>query len=174
VALAAVEHLIRLHLIGMMIRIELTQKYKIDLIKIKCKYENSEAVLGVNAYMSDALNAAPMKIISGWLIMAILVGCGSSGSVQKLGPDTYTVRSQVVFGPGKATEAQANALTVANNFCASQGKEVVVDSYNTMGHAMSVTGDSEVRFKCLVKGDADLRRPRFEAQPNLIIENRQR
>jgi hypothetical protein len=40
-ALAAVEQLIRLQLIDMMIRIEFTQKYKIDLVKIKCKYEHS-------------------------------------------------------------------------------------------------------------------------------------
>jgi hypothetical protein len=40
-ALAAVEQLIRLQLIDMMIRIEFTQKYKIDLVKIKCKYEPS-------------------------------------------------------------------------------------------------------------------------------------
>ena len=114
-----------------------------------------------------------MRLILVALFTTLLTGCSSSG-VQKLGPDTYTISTQVVFGPNKATSARANALAAANEFCVNQGKELMVDTYNTTGHAMSVTGDSEVRFRCLNQGDAELRRPRFEAQPNFILENRQR
>lgn len=115
-----------------------------------------------------------MKLFFTLLAIATLAACASSGGVLKLGPDTYMVSSQVLFGPGKATSARAAALTEADNFCTNLGREVVVDAFNTTGHAMSLTGDSEVRFKCLLAGDTDLRRPKFESQPNLVIETRQR
>jgi hypothetical protein len=115
-----------------------------------------------------------MKLFFTFLVTAGLAACASSGGVLKLGPDTYMVSSQVLFGPGKATSARAAALIEADKFCTSQGKEVLVDSFSTTGHAMSITGDSEVRFKCLRAGDTDLQRPKFESQPNLVIETRQR
>lgn len=104
-----------------------------------------------------------------------LMGCAATSTgVQKLGPDTYTVSSQVVLGPGKANAARAAALKEAEQFCATLNKELVVDGYSTSGSAMSVTGDSEVRFKCLARGDRDLQRPNMQLTPNMVIEDRRR
>jgi len=102
----------------------------------------------------------------------IAMGCASSNNVQKLGPDTFLISSQVMFGPNKANSARAAALRGAEDFCLKQDKEVLVDEYKSTGHAMSLTGDTQVRFKCLNKGDPDLKRPDFRQTPDLVIENR--
>ena len=107
-------------------------------------------------------------------LLFLVTACATSSGVQRLGPDTFVVSSQVMFGPGKASSARASALAEAEAFCAKLGKEVLVDEYKTAGHAMSLTGDSEVRFKCLARGDEDLKRPSFQPNPNVIIEDRRR
>lgn len=113
-----------------------------------------------------------IKLIFLVFLGILLMGCAASPDVQKLGPDTFLISSQVMFGPNKANSARAEALRSAEEFCLKQGKEVLVDEYRSTGHAMSLTGDSQVRFKCLDKGDRDLKRPTFRQTPDLVIENR--
>ena len=116
-----------------------------------------------------------MKLTLITILLMSLVGCGAtSGGVQKLGPDTYTVSSQVMFGPGKASASRAAALSEAERFCEGQGKEVLVDGYSTQGHSMSLTGDSEVRFKCLPRNDRDLRRPNIQTAPTVLIQDQRK
>jgi len=105
------------------------------------------------------------------LVIAAL-GCASQGDVQRLGPDTYLISSQVVFGPNKANNSRSKALRGAEEFCTKQGKQVLVDDYQSTGHAMSFTGDTSVRFKCLIQGDKDLKRPEYRQAPDIVIENR--
>jgi hypothetical protein len=104
--------------------------------------------------------------------MLVISACSSSSGILKLGPDTYTINTQVVFGPNKASESRAAALKEAEQFCTTQGRELLVDGYTTTGHAMAFTGDSEVRFKCLQNADTDLKRPSYQSAPNTTIEIR--
>ncbi|MFL6301598.1 MAG: hypothetical protein ACJ71N_13420 [Terriglobales bacterium] len=72
------------------------------------------------------------------------------------------VSSQVMFGPGKGAAARNAALKEAGDFCGQQAKELLVDDYTSAGGANTITGDAEVRFRCLAKDDPELRRPAFQ------------
>jgi putative hemolysin len=112
-----------------------------------------------------------MRAAISLVVVLALSACATSSGVQKLGPDTYVVSSQVMFGPGKASSARAAALNEAQQFCANLGRELLVDDYSTKGNAMTVTGDSEVRFKCLPQDDAALKRPTYKPAPSIVIED---
>lgn len=116
-----------------------------------------------------------MKAPAYLLLTAIaLAACSSTSGVQRLGPDTYLLSTQVMFGPNKAGSSRTAALAQAGEYCAQQGKEILVDDFKTAGHAMSVTGDTQLTFKCLNKGDPDLRRPTYTQPATIVIEDRRK
>lgn len=104
------------------------------------------------------------------ICLATLAGCASTSGVQKIGPDTFLISTQVVLGPNKANSSRAAALTEAAQFCEKSGKELLVDNFSTTGQAMSLTGDSQVTFKCLARSDPDLKRPVYTPPPSTVIE----
>jgi hypothetical protein len=106
---------------------------------------------------------------------ALLVGCASSTGVLPAGPDTYTISEKFPPMRGGAVEAQRDALSKANEFCAQQGRQFVP---NNMGQApidnpYGATGYS-VTFKCLLPSDPAISSYRLQQGPNLIIEQRNR
>lgn len=90
----------------------------------------------------------------------------------KLGPDTYVVSSQVLLGPGKGATAREAAFREAGAFCEKQGKEILVDDYTMTGGPNTLTGDADVRFRCLAKDDPDLKRPTFQPTQKVITEQK--
>jgi len=78
-----------------------------------------------------------------------MMGCTSTNSsgVLKVGPDTYTVATSANGWAGGLIEAKRMALSEANQYCAQQGKEILVTSKEDVG-----PGKTEVTFRCLRKG----------------------
>ena len=104
------------------------------------------------------------------LVFSTLSGCGSTGGVMKLGPDTYTVTASKHNFAGGAPSAQSNALEMANAYCDGIGKEVLVKN-TTSGFDRPMYTYS-VTFQCLNKGDASLVSPNYKQAPNVVIENK--
>jgi hypothetical protein len=98
----------------------------------------------------------------------LLVGCGSTGGVMKLGPDTYTVSASKHYTSGGAV-AKTNALEAANNYCTQLGKELLVTNTTNGFEAPFYT--YSVTFNCLDKNDAQLTRPVYKKAPDVLIEN---
>ena len=70
---------------------------------------------------------ARMSRLLSAVIAATLCGCADTGA-QKIGKDTYTISVRVPFsGP---SGAKGQALQEANQFCASQHREMFLDSEN--------------------------------------------
>lgn len=115
-----------------------------------------------------------MKIALPVVFAGLLAGCAFSNSVQKLGPDTYSVGGIGSPMCGGASCAQTAALNEANKFCDSRGKEILVTNTQSgvstgMGH-----GNATITFRCLTKDDRELHRPAYEAPPSVIIQDNRR
>lgn len=113
-----------------------------------------------------------VKFASGLISVSILIsGCGTTGDVVKLGPDTYTVTASKHYTSGGAV-AKTNALQAANKYCDELGREVLVtntqDGFDVPFYTSSVT------FNCLDKTDPQLRRPTYRKSPDVVIENNAR
>jgi hypothetical protein len=106
----------------------------------------------------------------GLVLCAVLAGC-STTEVLPVGPDTYRVSGTAINSFGGYTTAETEALTKANEYCQSQGRQLLMlnhqDSAPTLG-----SGAAGVTFRCLAPGDPELRRPNYRPGPNVVIENR--
>jgi hypothetical protein len=100
--------------------------------------------------------------------MTMLAGCGSTGGVMKLGPDTYTVSASRHYTSGGAA-AKTNALSAANAHCEQLGRELLVtnlsDDFNGPFYTSAIT------FNCFQKNDPRLIRPSYKKSPDVLIEN---
>lgn len=113
-----------------------------------------------------------MKLIAGALALALLSGCTDSGPI-KVGPDTYTISTRVPFG-GPAS-AKGQALKEANTFCASLGREILLDHMQASECALhGGCGEAEIFFFCLASNDPQLKRQKYSADPTQKIEIDQR
>lgn len=95
-----------------------------------------------------------------------LTSCGTittSTGPLPIGPDTWRISAKdgiKGFGP-----SQAIALKEANQFCVSLNKNILV-----IGTKEIQPFSSEVTFRCLKSGDAELVRPNLQPAPNSIIK----
>lgn len=108
-------------------------------------------------------------ILLGFIVL--LTACGSTGTVMKLGPDTYIISASKHYTSGGVV-AQQNALEAANNYCVSLGKEVLVKNMANGSEVSGTFATHTVTFQCLSKNDPELSRPTYRPVPNLVIENR--
>jgi len=107
-------------------------------------------------------------------LSALAAGCAYSTGILPIGPDTYTVSEHYAPARGGNSTAERVALTEANAFCEQRGRKFLpVNMSQPSSIAISPAGYS-VTFRCLSPHDPDLRRPRFESSPDLVIENRER
>lgn len=116
-----------------------------------------------------------MKIKSTTLaiISAItLAGCGTTGGVLKMGPDTYRVSASKHGLSGGGPIAESNALQTADAYCTKLGKQLLVTRTGSDFQRPFYT--STVTFQCLSEGDRDLRRPSYSQDPTVIIEDRRK
>lgn len=100
---------------------------------------------------------------------AVVAGCGlktNTTGVQVLGPDTYLVAVDDL-NPSTST---GTALAASKTFCGQQSKEVLVTNRSVSTQSSRVV--TEITFMCLLKGDPELARPRYEPAPSTVIENR--
>jgi hypothetical protein len=66
------------------------------------------------------------------------------------------------------------ALTEANEYCTSQGKEIFVTNTRSGESTYGPGGTMEVMFRCLAMNDPELQRPNLRPLPNTVIEDRRR
>jgi hypothetical protein len=107
-------------------------------------------------------------IITGCIIATcILAGCAGhdTGTILPIGPDTYRLseRRGKLFGGSRA--AQEAALTRANSYCSSNGKNFMPVSTDTEGET-----EFQVDFRCLRAGDPDLHRPNLVRSPDISVQ----
>jgi len=107
-------------------------------------------------------------------LLLVLAGCSSTTGVQKMGPDTYTI-SIGVHGAGSVSSNDAKAkkesLDEANKYCASIGKDILVQTTNMRSSYSGST--SELIFQCIDATDPKQNiRPTYRKSPDMVIENR--
>lgn len=99
----------------------------------------------------------------------MLAGCGGASGVMQIGPDTYRTSAEAVWLPG----AEESVLRTAADYCAKQGRQMMVQSMQSRPSAVATYAAASANFMCLVPGDPALRRPNLQPAPNVVIENRQ-
>lgn len=80
---------------------------------------------------------------------ALVVACTHTSGIQRVGPETYSM--SVVASParGGATAAKRIALEKANDFCASNGRVILVTEMDSGTANLHGDGNAEVTFKCV-------------------------
>ena len=104
------------------------------------------------------------------LSVVALAGCGTTGAVMSVGPDTYMVTAQKHNLAGGLSSAQSNALEQANAKCAEEDKKLIVTNTTTDFDRPMYTFSAT--FRCLSRGDRDLTRPTYQQSPDVVIESR--
>ncbi len=116
-----------------------------------------------------------LKKISLAVVLLGLTACSENTGVLSLGPDTYTisVHKAPVLGGGSA--AETTALTQANQYCASQGRQFMTaqtDLSSLPVDAQYGPTSYSLTFECLEPGDPRLQSPNLVKAPDVVIENR--
>jgi hypothetical protein len=109
-------------------------------------------------------------------LCAALGGCASSTGILPAGPDTYTLSKRFAPVRGGGDEAQRDALTKANDYCAQQGRQFVPNNMGQSGNLANPYGPTgyAVTFKCLLPNDPAIAKYQLQPAPNIIIEQRNR
>lgn len=101
-----------------------------------------------------------------FVVAALLLGAcaGKPYPVHSYGPDTY-----VVFVDSRsAAKASRAAIDRANEYCSANGLYLMPDQEQPVHRGVRLT------FRCLAKGDPDLRRPQMRPPPDTVIEDRRK
>lgn len=97
-----------------------------------------------------------------WVLAGIVVfasaAAAASGRVQVLGPDTYSLSTAAQRSIRSQNAARKSGLDEATRYCAQHSKAILVTNIETkpVGANFSV----DIAFRCLPKGDPELRRRR--------------
>ena len=83
------------------------------------------------------------------LIAASLAGCQSVSNVQPVGPETYTVSSEMSGQFPSWSDVKGLAIKRANEFCAPKGKVMEVVGWETHGARGWTPLNAELTFKCV-------------------------
>lgn len=108
--------------------------------------ENVRGVLSVCCEFSGTLKVAFAAAGS-----IILVGCVSLTAPVSVGKDTYMIGLGARGGFSSDAELLAESIRAASSFCATQGKEIEVQSSSSSGVQMWTPQSNQVIFKCLPK-----------------------
>lgn len=106
------------------------------------------------------------------LPIALLAGCAQSSGVLKMGPDTYSVSVHAAPARGGASGARRIAMAEANEACAAQGREILVQNITSGASSHLPGGTVDVMFQCLNQNDPGLQRPVYSPTPDVVIEKR--
>lgn len=99
-------------------------------------------------------------------------GCTQSSGVMQLGPDTYTVSNHAAPVMGGASAAKKLSLKEANEYCSSQGKNILVTNISTGASDHLPGGTADITFRCLSDNDKELVRPTYEKPADIVIKNK--
>jgi putative hemolysin len=81
------------------------------------------------------------------VIAAALAGCVSASKVTSTPNGTYVIQGRAV-GLWNADRERAKALKKANDYCAKQGKRVVLHNIDETGHAALLGERATITFEC--------------------------
>ena len=100
----------------------------------------------------------------------LLSGCASG--VVPIGPDTYMMSDTGAWSWSSGGNLKAGIYKEAYAFCQKEGKEMMPVNTNQTDANFSTFARAEVQFRCLAKGDSELRRPTMEKTPDIVIQNK--
>jgi hypothetical protein len=93
-----------------------------------------------------------MRALTVILFALILNACASSGGVQPIGKDTYTVGVTVMGGMESWPEVKARSLRQANEHCDAKNMQMeLINDVKTSGARGWTPMSAEVNFKCVNK-----------------------
>jgi hypothetical protein len=99
------------------------------------------------SFAEEGVNTKNLIYTVGAVIAAILVGCVSASNVTSTGGGTYVIQGRAV-GPWNADRERAKALKKANDYCAKQGKRVLLHDIDETGHAALLGEHATITFEC--------------------------
>ena len=106
-------------------------------------------------------------LVAFWTLAA-----NASSGVVPMGQDTFMISAQSLTGLASAGSVKADIYREGSAYCASLGKEFQpVSDHGVDGVFGRSLASAEVQFRCLSKGDAELRRPTMKPIANVRIEN---
>jgi len=114
-----------------------------------------------------------------WILLAISLGCSACTTetgILPMGPDTFTLSVMKAPLMGGADAAEAQALTEANHYCLSHGRQFFpVHSGKHYEGMTAIYGPVEysVTFRCLRAGRSILRPPTLEPAPRGLESERE-
>ena len=116
-------------------------------------------------------DGAAMKKILIQITTLSLAGCVSSGVIP-MGQDTFMITKQSSTGFHSASSVKAEVYQEGSAYCSAHGKEFQpVNERGVDGVPGRSFANAEVQFRCLTKGDPELRRPTMKPYANVRIEN---
>lgn len=104
------------------------------------------------------------------LTILLLSGCASG--IVPIGPDTYMMSDTGAWSWSSGSNLKAGIYRDAYAFCLKKGKEMMPVSTDQTDANFSTFAHAEVQFRCLAKGDPELRRPTMEETPDIVIQNK--
>jgi hypothetical protein len=107
------------------------------------------------------------------LVSCLSLGACSSTGVLPIGPDTYRITGSAINSFGGQVTAEAEALKTANEYCQSQGRQLLLIA-DQRGEPTLGSGGFSMNFRCLAPGEQELRRPNYRPTPNIAIQPQNR
>lgn len=86
-----------------------------------------------------------------YLLTVLLAGCQTVSEVMPIGKDSYMVGANVRGGLVSDAEVTALSIRKANEWCASQGKQMDLTNSINSGTQGWTPQQSQVMFKCVEK-----------------------
>lgn len=112
-----------------------------------------------------------MRTIAIAIGATVLTACTTGASeVIPAGKDSYMVAGKAVGGINSGQSLIA-ATKEANQFCARQGKFMIIRNTETGGNAGFGGEHSNLIFSCVTADDPEYQRPNLHKEPTTVIED---
>lgn len=104
----------------------------------------------------------------GVLLISFLVlsGCTVSSPIQPVGKDTYMVASHV--GACISCAASIQSLKTANEYCAQQGKVIVIRNTSSSTNPFGYETGNQLIFSCVSDSDPENARPELRKDDGVL------
>jgi hypothetical protein len=86
------------------------------------------------------------------LASCLSLGACSSTGVLPIGPDTYRITGSAMDSFGGQVTAEKEALKTANEYCQSQGRQLLMIA-DQRGEPTIGSGEFSMNFRCLAPGE---------------------
>src|SRR4051794_40960959 len=104
--------------------------------------------------------------------MPLLFLAACSSSPAPVGKDTYMLSGTGAWSWSSGAAIKGDLYRQANDFCRSQGKQLMPAEARSTDGSFSNFAQAEVTFRCLSENDPEFGRPNVRGAPDMIIEKR--